>query len=202
MDFVSRYVPVPSGDDLGVRAQAIYDLILGFQPGTGGRWTPDSLIKSETPQAAMYLVTVENRITPEPPASFGEALGSIKSTLGLHVSDLATVLGVSRPTVYSWMQGSEPHSDSRARLAHLFQIASHIKEIGASRPEALVRRPLFDGVSLLDKIKAGEEDLSAYIPRLMAFAEKEKRERLTPKSRSSVAHNLPIEQSVPSYPSE
>lgn len=92
----------------------------------------------------------------------------VLAALSLNKSQLAEVLGVSRPTLYDWLDGSEPNASNAARLTTLLRLLARAS-IGSSNPlnARFVRRPLSDGnSSLLDVLTASpldEESVSALL---------------------------------------
>jgi hypothetical protein len=53
-------------------------------------------------------------------------LNALQQEFGLNISELSTVLQVSRPTVYSWIRGdSEPRGGSLQRIAELQALIKH-----------------------------------------------------------------------------
>lgn len=66
--------------------------------------------------------------------SAAEQLTFIRHYLSLSISDLARVVGVQRPTIYSWLQNqTAPRRESLERLAMLERVAAYWKSL-ASRP--------------------------------------------------------------------
>lgn len=177
------------------------------------------------------LVPVESRISgtgglewPKPPKSptthapvvFGEHLGTrsevsespgsqlefIRQTLGLNVSDLASALGVSRPTVYAWLEGDEPSPENYKQIARLKRVADEVDRLAIPRFEKLLKRPIFDGLSFLDKLKESEDPTSFLRP-LKQLADKEHATRRSQKgSGKTLSNDGILEQSTPLYESD
>jgi transcriptional regulator with XRE-family HTH domain len=80
----------------------------------------------------------------------------IRSAFGLNMSELARVLGVSRPALYSWIQGVEPRPDAIARIWALDEHAKTIASLKIPRVSSLLRRPILDGKNLLDLLTANQ----------------------------------------------
>lgn len=82
------------------------------------------------------------------------------AALSLNKSQLAEVLGVSRPTLYDWLDGKEPKAANAQRLAALVQIlASAGVNPANSLSPRFVRQPLSDRAkSLLDLLKEDPVD--------------------------------------------
>jgi transcriptional regulator with XRE-family HTH domain len=84
------------------------------------------------------------------------ALGYIKNTLSLNVSELAEVMGVTRPTVYAWAEGGNADEPNRQRLAALKELAQEWESLCSEPLGALVRDRSEGGTRILDLIKAPE----------------------------------------------
>ena len=48
----------------------------------------------------------------------------LQAALSINKSELARILGVSRPTVYDWLDGGEPNADNRSRIRTLLRLLS------------------------------------------------------------------------------
>jgi len=86
-----------------------------------------------------------------------EHLDNIKSVLSLPVSEIASLFGVTRQSIYKWM-GSQasPDEENVAKLSDLSQLADLFKEAQVSRPQDMVKMKAFQGKSVLDLFKDGE----------------------------------------------
>lgn len=101
---------------------------------------------------------------------------NIREVLGINMSDLASVLGVTRPTVYAWLEGQEPKIESVKHIQRLSHIADEINRADIVRLDKLVHRPILEGRSLLDILKSDEDPVKA-LTILKALADKEDRTR-------------------------
>lgn len=95
----------------------------------------------------------------------------VLAALSLNKTLLAEVLGVSRPTLYDWLDGKEPNSGNAQRLRSLVQLLANA---GVTAAEALgprfVRESLNDGEpSLLELLKADALD-ETRVARVLAEA--------------------------------
>ena len=130
-----------------------------------------------------------------------EQLTFIRETLKLNMSDLATVLGVSRPTVYAWLEGDEPSPENYTQIAHLKSIAEEVKRQTINRFDKLLKRPIFDGFSFLDKLK-NQEDALELLSVLKQLGDKEQAARREQKGPGKTRCNDGfLEQSTPIYES-
>ena len=51
----------------------------------------------------------------------------LQAALSVNKSELARILGVSRPTVYDWLDGGEPNGDNRSRIRTLLRLVSECR---------------------------------------------------------------------------
>ena len=65
--------------------------------------------------------------------SFGDQIREILAALSLNKSQLAEVLGVSRPTLYDWLEGKEPNASNAQRLSDLLRLLVN-EGVMSSRP--------------------------------------------------------------------
>ena len=71
----------------------------------------------------------------------GEILTQAKKVLGASISDLSEMLGVSRPTVYSYLSGNEPSGNSELLIKRLFLLQRTIEmihKLGLSIPYSTI----------------------------------------------------------------
>ena len=90
-----------------------------------------------------------------------DKLEEIRDIFGLSVSNLAGVLRVSRPSLHAWLKGEEPNRDlCIERIDRIYQIALHWKRKTPFHysPGRLIRQPLADGPSLLQRMEAEKID--------------------------------------------
>lgn len=86
-----------------------------------------------------------------------EHLDNIKSVLNLPVSEMASLFGVTRQSIYKWTGNqATPDDENLAKIAELSQLADLFKEAQVSRPLDMVKMKAFQGKSVLDLFKGGE----------------------------------------------
>ena len=86
-----------------------------------------------------------------------EHIKNIRDTLRAPVADLAFIFDVSRQAIYKWISGnSTPELDKYSRLKELSDIADKFKEEKIDRAATLLKMKTFDGRSLMDLIRTGE----------------------------------------------
>jgi len=160
-------------------AAAVLPLLL-LAPGSGGamtsrnanqlnRWVHNPIINIEH--------SIGQKIDVRSPA---DQVSAIRTTYGLNMSELASLLGVTRPTVYAWLNGQEPKPDSLVHIRRLVNAIHEINELKVPRIDKLIRRPVFEGRSLLDKIKTNDDIFEA-LATLRTVAQKEATSRLKQK---------------------
>lgn len=81
-------------------------------------------------------------------------VAEVRSSLSLQIKELAEILGVRRPTVYSWLQGDQrPQDQNRRRLLELLKVARVWKQISDQPVGKAIRSQLNGaGLSLLDQL--------------------------------------------------
>jgi DNA-binding transcriptional regulator YiaG len=105
-----------------------------------------------------------------------EHVANIRDIFAINMSDLASILGVTRPTVYAWLEGQEPKAEAVIRVQQLSHTADKIKQANIARLDKLMHRPILNGRSLLDMLKA-DENPSEALAKLKAIADKEAQTR-------------------------
>ncbi len=127
--------------------------------GTGGQLSIAQLQRST--EQALYTVPnievaeVERIRTPS------ENLIRIREVLNPAVSDLATTFGVSRQSVYNWLNGEPVADENAAKLQDLAQAADVLAHEGIAVNSALLKRKFAHGKTLLQVAQAGESVFNA-----------------------------------------
>ncbi|MDH5553529.1 MAG: helix-turn-helix domain-containing protein [Nitrosomonas sp.] len=99
-----------------------------------------------------------------------EHIENIRSVLDPSISDLANLLNISRQAVYKWLSGSSmPEAEKQGQIATLSHIADKFKAADISRADSMLKMKAFNGLSLLDLLKSGE-DCSKQVDILIAEA--------------------------------
>ncbi len=89
-----------------------------------------------------------------------EHIENIRQILNIPVSQLARFVGVSRQSVYKWLErSSEPEVEKQERIIKLSQIADKFKVAEITHPESLLNMKLFDGKSLIDMLMLGKNTI-------------------------------------------
>lgn len=138
----------------------------------------------------------------EVPMTAAEQLAYTRSLLGVSITDLAELLDVARPTVYSWMQGTEPRDEHLERIQRLERQARDIEAYRLAGLGRLLKRPLSGGQTLLDLIKS-DQPVDVAMAELHSVARQEELQRLTRKGGQTTVTttDASAEQSMPGYTS-
>jgi excisionase family DNA binding protein len=85
----------------------------------------------------------------------GRMLATIKSELSVTITEMAGLLGVERPTLYSWIaEERSPHPSNRNRLDGLYEVAMQWKKKNNGVLGNFRNYRLASGQTLLDLLKA------------------------------------------------
>jgi transcriptional regulator with XRE-family HTH domain len=112
-------------------------------------------LQADTYQAQKVSPTVEV-VEVGAVRSPSEDLTRIREVLKPAVSDLATTLGVSRQSVYNWLNGETVADENAAKLQDLAQAADVLAHEGVAVNAALLKRKFANGRTLLQVAQAGE----------------------------------------------
>ena len=156
--------------------RVVASLFLSFTAGTGGMMTPHSTREMNrwlhTPKIHVEYPVAKNIDKNVDTRSPADLVTTIRDGFAITMSDLAAVLGVSRPTAYAWLEGQEPKPEAMIRIQGLSRAADEFSRANITRLDKLVHRPILDGRSLLDLLKADEDPLLA-LAKLKEIGEKE-----------------------------
>lgn len=147
--------PAATGEALGLVkmigwAAAAATLLTSI--GTGGEFSLAHLQRSTSTAhiAATPVTEVEPVRTPS------EDLARIREVLSPAVSDLATTFGVTRQSVYNWLNGEPVAEVNAVKLRDLAQAADVLVHEGITVNTALLKRKFTNGKTLLQVAQAGE----------------------------------------------
>jgi DNA-binding transcriptional regulator YiaG len=162
--------------------------------GTGGLMTANSVVKmSECCWINNARIHIEDsRLAAKKidTRSTAEHIANIRNVLAINMSDLAAILAVTRPTVYAWLEGrQEPKPEVVKRIQQLSSTADVFGQANIKRLDKLLQRPILDGRSLLDMLKANEDPL-AVLPLVKEISEKESKTRHEQKGSSKHRRSL------------
>lgn len=87
-----------------------------------------------------------------------EQIQILRDVLGLRMSEVAQIFGVSRQAAYSWLSGSQPKPEIARRIWHLSHTAESIRVVCGSNLGNFIHRPMLnDGRSVYELIVRGDE---------------------------------------------
>lgn len=146
--------------------------------GTGGEISIEQLLR--TGQPAMHGGSPYEIVEAEPVRSPSEDLARIRDVLNPAVSDIATTFGVSRQSVYNWLNGEPVAQENAAKLRDLAQAADVLAHEGIPKNSALLKRKLPNGKTLMQIAQAGEPAREAALTLVRIYKrEAAQRERMT-----------------------
>lgn len=90
-------------------------------------------------------------------APFAKLMQQVKDGFGRTMSSLPEAFGVSRQTLYNWLEGETPKTQHQARLKQLAKSAQVFTELGVKPTTAMLRRTLVQGKNFLQLIEQGED---------------------------------------------
>ena len=146
-----------------------------------GIGTPSTLTSPLTVSSPTYVAHEGRRrlrrSAEQPPVlSVAERIDAVRQALALSMTQVAEILGVSRPTLYSWRDGSVvPKEIHMQRLRELGAIAEESIMLGIGRMRQLVTTPLPVEGSLLSLLQAPHLDRPKINAALLTLSEMEKR---------------------------
>jgi transcriptional regulator with XRE-family HTH domain len=169
--------PIPINTQEAPAAVKLVAPFLVLAAGTGGIMTPHSTAEVLDHWLHYPRINIEHSVAKNGDMrSPAEHVANIRDVLGINMSDLASVLGVTRPTAYAWLEGQEPKTEAVTHIQRLSRVADEINRANIIRLDKLVHRPILNGRSLLDILKTDEDPVAA-LTILKAVADKEERTR-------------------------
>ena len=93
--------------------------------------------------------------------STAQCLVQIREVFKPSVTELATLFGVARQTVYNWQAGLPIAPENAARLEDLAVAADVLQAAGLAGQSHTVRRPLPGGGTLFDRVRQGDSGAQA-----------------------------------------
>jgi hypothetical protein len=154
--------------------------LLIWTAGTGGVMTPHSTAEVLNRFHYPRIHIEPSRAKQVDVRSPAEHMANIRDVFSINMSDLASVLKVTRPTVYAWLAGQEPKGEAVIRIQQLSCAADKFNQANIIRLDKLVHRPILNGRSLLDILKTNEDPIAA-LATLKVMADKEAQTRREPK---------------------
>lgn len=122
--------------------------------GTGGELSLEHLQRSA--ERAQNMVSVVEFAEIKQVRTPRENLSRIREVLNPAVSDLATTFGVTRQSVYNWLNGDPVTDENAAKLQDLAQAADILAHEAVDTGAALLKRKFANGRTLMQVAQAGE----------------------------------------------
>jgi DNA-binding transcriptional regulator YiaG len=131
--------------------------------GTGGVVNPHALgIQTFTGPVARACSVHASQNEEERLLDTQEKIAAIRRYLSLNMTDLAKVLNVGRPTVYSWATTPVTlHSSHRKRIDVVYEIARNWRALSSDPMGRLVREPFANGITVIDLLSTDKLDAAA-----------------------------------------
>jgi hypothetical protein len=107
-----------------------------------------------------FLVVVASAQTPDP-APYVELMQVIKSGFGRTMTRLPEVFGVSRQTLYNWLNGETPKPAHQGKLRQLAEAARIFSALGFTPTSFALDRTITRGKSLLQLLSEGADGRDA-----------------------------------------
>jgi hypothetical protein len=135
----------------------IAPLYLSMVAGTGGAYTaanlPLALSQTQNPVFEIRgLRTKRDQVL-----SVSQHLANIRETLGLRMSEISQIFGVTRPAAYAWVNGTEPKPELRIRILRLSRLVEELQNAGVEKVDMLARLPIANDQSLVDLLTSGSD---------------------------------------------
>jgi hypothetical protein len=130
--------------------------VFGLGIGTGGAATLD-YVKDRGAKGYPYAVSDSVQNTTGAIADYtpAENLGHVRAVLKPTVTELASMLGVSRQAIYDWQAGRPITSENAARLADLACASDIFAAESLTVTSRVLRRPIRNGKSFVDLMREG-----------------------------------------------
>jgi DNA-binding transcriptional regulator YiaG len=144
------------------KAALIAPLYLCMVAGTGGVYTPTNFQKVWINHQNSIFLVRGNHTKRQYAYSLSQRLVQIREMFGLSMTELSQVLRVTRPTAYSWINGTDPKDGGAKAL--IDKLSSHVETLrsgGFTKIGVIARQPISDGRSLIDLLKGGRDATAA-----------------------------------------
>jgi len=100
-------------------------------------------------------VEVVRAVPPVEEQPYARLMAEVRAGFGRTLSRLTEVFGVSRQTLYNWLEGETPREEHRDRLRQLANAAQVFVELQIKPTSQMVDRTISNGKSLLQLIAEG-----------------------------------------------
>lgn len=129
-------------------------------PPSADRFYIDGTVLAFDPLSKKLTVEAVQPLEVAAPQRFTEDLLWLKDSLGTGVSGLADLFGVTRKTIYDWLEGVEPKRDGR--VAKISALRTALEGLALRSRYQLLRQvwnlPIENGRPLIEILRSGEGD--------------------------------------------
>lgn len=157
-------LPAPTSADLAAvhyrATPAIYSCVQVFEHplplqvvGTGGLASVQFI--REAFGYKPYEVQQPHQVIEEAP--YAQLMRQVKSGFGRTMSRLPEVFGVSRQTLYNWLEGETPKAVHQERLRQLAEAAKVFTDLGIKPTTSMLNRTVAQGKTFLQLMASGAE---------------------------------------------
>ena len=101
-------------------------------------------------------VEVMRSIPPVEEQPYAKLMAEVRAGFGRTLSRLTEAFGVSRQTLYNWLEGETPREEHRERLRQLANAAQVFVDLQVKPTSQMLDRSVSNGKSLLQLIAAGD----------------------------------------------
>lgn len=153
---------------------------VAFLVGTGGLLTPDYVAARDERgyrlQDFGYPASTPSDSAKLRVRNSTENLARIRAVFKPTVTELASLLGVSRQAIYNWQAGQPIAEQNDSRLEQLARAADLLSEEGLAANPSVMRRKLAGGSTLFESVRAGHAADAAALS-LIAMVKRELAQR-------------------------
>jgi DNA-binding transcriptional regulator YiaG len=166
--------------------------------GTGAYLNPFPSVQQTRSNATFFSASSNPVIDVTLARTPAEDISHIRDVLSLGVSNLASMLGVSRQAVYNWLNGEQPVSEHSAKLHELAQVADLLAEFGTPISGAVLKRKVIRGKTLFEAIsEGGSARGSAQILAQILRREQEQRNQMALRLADRASSSRSVESEFP-----
>ena len=157
LDAVRIYADQPASTASYLQPVPNSRAFIGFgSAGTGGLEGLRSSYRDRPGYQLFVIIVTEEALAPDEP-SFADGMREIKLGFGRTMSSLTEVFGVSRQTLYNWLNGETPKEQHQGKLIQLAAAAQIFAMKGIKPTWPMLTRTLLHGKSFLQLIAEGSQ---------------------------------------------
>jgi len=161
---ITAFLPVPMSADFAPAHYRPRPAIHHRADIVGRPWPNQEVGTGGMAQKAFVLqaygyrpVKVIETSTVDEQAPFAKLMQQVKAGFGRTMSRLPEVFGVSRQTLYNWLEGETPKEQHQERLRQLAQAATMFIELGVKPTAVMLDRTVAQGKTFLQLMADGAD---------------------------------------------